>query len=260
MLLDYKRGQGSIVLRFKLIDSSLWPMQGKTGLTESSAGLIIATIADNESATTRYRGSSSEIETISTLGTFAAPTSGKCRFKEVDATNHPGIYEVQLADARFAVSSAKSLLISISGASGLAQCDGLVPLRDIDPYDGVRHGMTALPNAAAAASGGLPTLDAAQGSGGVIPANAKQLGSVAFTVQTGSVATDAGNSATSFKTDLSSSVNDFWKDTFLVLTSGTLAAQVKKVTGYNGTTKIITVSGGFTSTPADGVTFILVNR
>lgn len=77
---------------------------------------------------------------------------------------------------------------------------------------------------------------------------------------TGSVATDGGNSATSFKTDRTESVNDYWKDALLVLTSGTLNGQVKKVTAYNGTTKIITVAGGFTSTPADGVTFLLINR
>jgi hypothetical protein len=77
---------------------------------------------------------------------------------------------------------------------------------------------------------------------------------------TGAVATDAGNSATSFKTDRSETVNDFWKDALLVLTSGTLAGQVKKVTAYNGTTKIVTVQGGFTSTPADAVTFALINR
>ena len=46
---------------------------------------------------------------------IAAPTATKCRFKEVDATNHPGVYEFQFADARFAVSNAKRLVISASG-------------------------------------------------------------------------------------------------------------------------------------------------
>ncbi len=54
----------------------------------------------------------------------------------MDATNHPGVYELQIADARFAVTSAKSLLISISGATNMAQCDALVPLTDTDPYSG----------------------------------------------------------------------------------------------------------------------------
>jgi hypothetical protein len=76
---------------------------------------------------------------------------------------------------------------------------------------------------------------------------------------TGAVATDAGNSATSFKTTLTSAVDDFWKDALLLITSGALLGQHKKVTGYNGTTKIVAVEA-FTATPADDVTFMLINR
>lgn len=76
----------------------------------------------------------------------------------------------------------------------------------------------------------------------------------------GAVATDAGNSATAFKTNLTETTDDHWNDALLVLTSGSLAGQVKKVTAYNGTTKVITVSGGFTGVPADSVTFLLINR
>ncbi len=156
MLISYQRGQGSIVLRVKILDSSATTGAGKTGLTSSSSGLIISTIADNESSATAYTQAGSTIETITTLGTYAAPTATKCRFKEVDATNHKGIYEIQIADARFAVSSAKSLLISLSGVTGAAETDAVVPLTDINPYDAVRAGLTALPNAAAGASTGLP--------------------------------------------------------------------------------------------------------
>jgi len=86
-----------------------------TGLTHSTSGLLIGTIADNEPTTVVYAQASSNIETISTLGTWAAPTSSKCRFKEVDATNHPYLYELQFADARFGVASAKRLIITVSG-------------------------------------------------------------------------------------------------------------------------------------------------
>ena len=130
------------------------------GLTEASAGLIIGTIADNEAATTRYRASSSEVETIATLGTFSAPTASKCRFKEVDATNHPGLYEIQLADARFAVANARRLVVSLSGATNLLATDYEIRFLAFDPQDAVRLGLTALPNAAADAAGGLPISDA----------------------------------------------------------------------------------------------------
>lgn len=155
MLISYRRGQGSIILRVKILDSTVSTGAGKTGLVFNSAGLIIGTIADNEAATTVYTTTGGTIETITTLGTYAAPTATKCRFKEVDATNHPGVYEIHLADARYAVTSAKSLIVSISGATGAANSDAVVPLLDMDPYDVVRGGMTALPNAAAAAAGGL---------------------------------------------------------------------------------------------------------
>lgn len=134
MLLNYKRGQGSIVLRVKILDSSVSTGAGKTGLVFNTAGLIISTIADNEATATAYTTTGTTIETVTTLGAYAAPTATKCRFREVDATNHKGVYEIQIADARFAVSSAKSLIVSILGASNAAETDVVVALRDLDPY------------------------------------------------------------------------------------------------------------------------------
>lgn len=137
MLIGFKRGQGSVVLRVKILNSSVSTGAGLTGLTNASSGLIISTIADNEASATAYTVAGSNVETITTLGTYAAPTSGKCRFKEVDATNHKGVYEIHLADARYAVSSAKSLLVSVSGATNAAETDVVIPLRDLDPYGNV---------------------------------------------------------------------------------------------------------------------------
>ena len=128
MLITIKNGQTSVILRAKLLDSSATTGAGLTGLTFSSGGLIISTIADNEAAATTYTAGGSTIEAVTTLGTYAAPTATKCRFKEVDATNHKGVYEIQIADARFSVSNAKSLLVSISGATNLAQADLGEPL------------------------------------------------------------------------------------------------------------------------------------
>jgi len=134
MLYSFKNGQTSVVLRAKLLDSSSTTGAGLTGLTSASSGLIISTIADNEASATAYTVAGSTIESITTLGTFAAPTATKCRFKELDSTNHKGIYEFQFADARFAVSSAKSLLISVAGATNLQQADFVVVLKSDDPF------------------------------------------------------------------------------------------------------------------------------
>ena len=144
MFMQFKRGQGSIILRVKILDSSLTTGGGLAGLTSASAGLRISTIADNESSPVSYTVAGGTVESIATLGTYAAPTAGKCRFKEVDATGHPGVYEIQLADARMDVAAAKSLLVSISGAANLAETDALIPLLDVDPYDAAGFGMSRL--------------------------------------------------------------------------------------------------------------------
>jgi hypothetical protein len=82
---------------------------------------------------------------------------------------------------------------------------------------------------------------------------------IALAVTTGAVASGTP-SATAFPTDLSETADDHWNDAFVVLTSGDLAGQVKRITGYNGTSKTITVSGGFTAAPSEGDTFAIVNR
>lgn len=151
-----KFGATSNLIRFVLKNKSTG--QGLTGLSSSTSGIIISSIADNEASATTYTQAGSTIESITTLGTFAAPTSTKCRFKEVDATNHPGLYEFQIADARFAVSSSKRLVVSVGdGGSTILNADYEIELVQFDPFDSVRMGQTALPNAAAEAAGGLYT-------------------------------------------------------------------------------------------------------
>lgn len=151
-----KRGATSNIIRVFLLDSTVTTGAGKTGLTNASSGLIISTIADLEATATTYTSAASNVETITTLGTFAAPTAGKCRFREVDATNFPGVYEIQIADARFNVANATQLLVSI-------QCTGVAPvfveyqLIAVDLLDTVRLGLTALPNVASGSAGAIIT-------------------------------------------------------------------------------------------------------
>lgn len=116
----------SNIIRAKIIDTT--DGQGLTGLSSASSGLRIAAIADNASATTAYTVAGSTIEGITTLGTYAAPTATKVRFKELDATNHPGIYEFQFSDATFSAASSKSILISASGATNMQEMDCHIPL------------------------------------------------------------------------------------------------------------------------------------
>lgn len=152
----FKNGQGSVIIRARLINSSSSSGAGLTGLSSVSPGLIISTIADNEASATTYTQAGSTIDTITTLGTYAAPTAAHCRFKELDATNHPGVYEIQIADARFAVASAKSLIVSWSGASNLKGDSMHVPLQVIDPYS-IAALFTVAMTESYAADGAAPT-------------------------------------------------------------------------------------------------------
>lgn len=77
--------------------------------------------------------------------------------------------------------------------------------------------------------------------------------------RSGSVVADGGNTATTFKTDLTESVTDYWKDCLLMFTSGTLIDQVKKVSGFNPTTDFITMASAFTAAPSAGDRFILIS-
>jgi hypothetical protein len=73
------------------------------------------------------------------------------------------------------------------------------------------------------------------------------------------VAADAGNTSSSFKTTLTESANDYWQYALVTFITGTLAGQVKKVSAYNGTTKVLTFVQPFTSTPTAGDKFQIIN-
>lgn len=69
-----------------------------------------------------------------------------------------GVYRLDLPDA--AVASGADF-VSVGGeVTGMIVIGGRVKLTDVDMNDGVRAGLTALPNAAADAAGGLPISDA----------------------------------------------------------------------------------------------------
>lgn len=128
MLVTFDRN--SNILRVALKHSSTGA--GLTGLAYNTSGLIISTITDAEGTAVVYTVAASNVEDITTIGTYSAPTASKCRFKAVDATNHPGLYEIHLADARFSVANATKLIVSIHGAANLLQADLVIDLTRFD--------------------------------------------------------------------------------------------------------------------------------
>jgi hypothetical protein len=80
-------------------------------------------------------------------------------------------------------------------------------------------------------------------------------------VPTTSAATnDNSATTTSFVTNLSSTVTDFYKDAALVFKNGVLTNQSRKISAYNGSTKAITLATALTSAPANGSGFVILGR
>ena len=110
---------------------------------------------------------------------------------------------------------------------------------------------------------GVPYVYLITGDSGVAPNERFQWGSVMQEVPdrtVGTVQADGGNSSTQFKTDRSETTVDFWKDALcLLFINGATVPEVKKVTAYDGSTKILTFTNGYTGTPSNGDTYALIS-
>jgi chitodextrinase len=63
-----------------------------------------------------------------------------------------------------------------------------------------------------------------------------------------------------FETNLSEATNDHYNGAFVVFTSGALLGQSRKISDYDGTTKVLTVAAAFTDAPTAADTFIILGR
>lgn len=146
-----------------ILDSSSTTGAGLTGLTSGSSGL-----------TCYYRKGATGTATALTLASQTvggAHTDGG--FVAIDGTNMPGLYRLDLSDTM--VATAGILTIYLRGAANMAPVVAELEVVSVDIYDSTRFGLSALPNAAAEALGGLATLSANQASNGTIPVNLKTI-------------------------------------------------------------------------------------
>jgi hypothetical protein len=88
-----------------------------TGIAFNTASLLIAVRGNTEAAGSTYTGGN--LENITTLGTYAAPTAGKVRFKELSSTNHPGLYEIHLESGDYSLASTSEIMVTVSGVTDL---------------------------------------------------------------------------------------------------------------------------------------------
>lgn len=237
---------------------------GLTGLTFASSGLAINTIADNEASATSYTAAGSTIETITTIGTFAAPTATKCRFKEIDSTNLPGWYEIQVADARWAVSGARALqaIISVTGGfcapvevqlvlvdvnnattMGLTNLDAAVSTRSTYA-GGDTSGVTTLLTRIGSSitiSGGRVNADTVYwGGAAVSSSNSPGIPSVEWTPWGYKTAQTSGASTITLA-NADRSEDNFYQGTIIAIIAGTGKYQARNILSYVGATRVATV-------------------
>lgn len=203
-----------------------------------------------------------------------------------------GYYRLDLPDAAFATGANH---VDFGGTvTGMVVIGGRVRLVDYDPEDTVRMGLTALPNAAANAAGGLPvstagalsmdgiksdtaailvdtstTLDGripAALVGGRMDSNASalngdataaaKLAKSASVIFEGSV-TGAATTTTLIDSALTETAADFWKGRIIIFTSGALKYQATDITAFDPATDKLTFTA-LTAAPAAAVTYVIV--
>ncbi|RWO23363.1 hypothetical protein [Mesorhizobium sp.] len=114
-----KKGATGQSIYFDVLDSASSTGGRKTGLVFNTASLTAYYVRNQNTATSI------------TLATLAAANTAWASggFKEVDATNMPGIYRLDVPDAAFAT-GADSVAITIKGASGMVQASYDIQLVD----------------------------------------------------------------------------------------------------------------------------------
>lgn len=119
-----KKSATSQSLYFEVLDSTSSTGGRKIGLVFNTSGLTAYYVRN---------GAASVAITLATLS-LASSAWSSGGFKEVDATNMPGIYRLDVPDAAFAT-GAESVIVTIKGATGMAQISSEVQLEDNTDLD-----------------------------------------------------------------------------------------------------------------------------
>ncbi|CAN5264857.1 hypothetical protein BH10PLA2_BH10PLA2_00790 [soil metagenome] len=130
-------------------DSSATTGVGLTGLAFNTASLV---------AYYTFAGANATATAI-TLATLAAVNSAFSSggFKEIDATNMPGVYRLDIPNAALATSKGRSVVVMLKGATNMAPCVAEIELTGWDNQDAVHGGLSCLPNTACTTNASLLT-------------------------------------------------------------------------------------------------------
>jgi len=113
-----ERGATSVILHVEIMDTSSTTGGRKTAMTYATSGLACSKIRPGEAVVTGVT-----FEDITTLGTYQAPTSNAhIRFKKIDDTNWPGLYEIHLHNDWLDVTnSRRGVSFVLFGAANMMQ-------------------------------------------------------------------------------------------------------------------------------------------
>lgn len=244
--MEIKKGATDQTIYFEILDSTSTTGGRKTGLAFDTASLVASYV--------RTRGTRTAI----TLATLAAADSAHSDggFKEVDATNMPGIYRLDLPDAAVAT-GAEEVVVTLKGASGMGQVSRTISLVDNSAKDifdriGAPAGASASADIAAIKSQTAAIETDTQDIQGRLPAALvsgridASVGAMAANVLTATaIATDAITAAkiapdaigaSELAADAASEIaTAVWAATTRLLTAGTniVLAKGTGVTGFN---------------------------
>jgi hypothetical protein len=143
-------GATSQTINVFIKDSTVTTGAGLTGLVYNSAGLAA------------YYAFPRQAPVAITLATLAGATAAYASggFYELDSTHMSGLYRLDLPDGMLASGQGRFVTLYLYGATNMMPLVLTIELTGWDNQDGVHGGLTALPNAAAAANGGLLTAGA----------------------------------------------------------------------------------------------------
>ncbi len=246
-------GATSQTVYVEVLDSTSTTGGRKTGLAYNTASLV-AYYARN--------GAAAVAITLVTQTAAGAYSSGG--FVEVDATNMPGIYRLDVPNAALAAGAA-SVVITLKGATGMVQVSIDVQLTVMD-FQVATIVASSVTGAVGSVTGAVGSVTGAVGSvtgnvgGNVVGSVASVTGAVGSvtaavvlsakdsmnvrngTAQAGAASTitlDAGASAT----------DNLYNGMTVRLDSGTGAGQARVITGYVGSTKVATVDRAWATNP-----------
>ena len=170
--LDILKASTDVTVYVFIQNSSLTTGAGLTGLVFNSASLVCYYV--------RPLAAAAQLSLATQTVTGAHSDGG---FVEVDATNMPGVYRLDLSDAVCAT-GVNSVVVMLKGATNMAPVLLEIQLTSYNPNDAVRLGLTALPNANAEAAGGLYTRGSGAGqinqqANGQIDVNLERMKNVA---------------------------------------------------------------------------------